>query len=105
MSMRLRKRELRQEKCYAIGNGVAQNLLHSRKAFGYTSGEYGWDCDVYIFSELGEFFYITTGYRPIGVDITDIARKYDELAVKAIEDDDLETYNQIGNDFIKEIRR
>lgn len=49
-------------KVIALGYCDMQRLLSYFRAFGYSSGVYGWSCDYYEFGDV----CISTGYSPIG---------------------------------------
>lgn len=65
-----------------IGYCNAQNLLKSYEPFGYTSGIYGWNADIYSFKNTA----IVTGYRPFGniEPSYELIKKYDEKAKKIL---------------------
>ena len=46
----------------SVGYTDLQHLLHYKSPVAYTSGQYGWNADVYDFGNIA----ICTGYRPFG---------------------------------------
>lgn len=76
MEIKLNSREVAAHRPIALGYCEAYRLLREKAVkIGYTSGVYGWNCDVY---EL-EGVIITTGYRPIGKRSSAVAKALDRL--------------------------
>ena len=46
----------------SVGYADLQYLLHCKSPVAYTSGQYGWNADIYDFGNIA----ICTGYRPFG---------------------------------------
>lgn len=60
-----------------------ESLLRFKSPVAYTAGVHGWNCDIY---QIGNNWYIATGYRPFGnvtVDI-DVINDIEQRANKAI---------------------
>ena len=71
-----------------------QSLLSHKNPVAYTSGAYGWNCDIY---EIGYNWYIATGYRPFGnvsVNI-DTINDIEKRAEKIIKSDILDYYGRV----------
>ena len=66
-----------------IGYCDLQYLLYYKNPIAYTSGVYGWNCDIY---EITSGVAISTGYSPFGNVKTDykLAREYDNKALELI---------------------
>ena len=58
-----KKEMLESAKVIAVPYCALQFLLSHKNPVAYTSGTYGWNCDIY---EIGYNWYIATGYRPFG---------------------------------------
>lgn len=70
-----------------VGYCEAFYLLYFKERIFYNSGEYGWNCDIYI---INGNTCLVTGYRPFGnVGNYNITKKYNNLAKEIIEDREL----------------
>jgi hypothetical protein len=107
MKLQATKQTFKGERVLWVGYCKLQYLLMQNKPFAYSSGVYGWACDYY---DLGDGFYISTGYNPIGVgknETYEICKRYDTLAseIKSIDyTERMEQLNQLQLAFAKEIK-
>ena len=72
------------------------SLLSHKNPVAYTSGVYGWNCDIY---DIGCNWYIATGYRPFGnvsVDI-DVINDIERRAEEIIKSDILDYYGRMAS--------
>ena len=79
-----RKEVARWYTCYGCGYGDLQYLLKYQDRDYYTSGVYGWNFDVYTFSND---YAITTGYRGMIHHVSrnyELEREYDNKAMEII---------------------
>jgi hypothetical protein len=85
MKFKTTKKEVLNGYRYVISEGYCtlQHLLYYSNPIAYTSGVYGWNCDVY---EIRSGVAISTGYRPFGNVKPDykLAREYDNKALELI---------------------
>lgn len=85
MKTKVTKKEIlnNYEKVICVGYCSLQNLLSYKNAKYYTSGQYGWNADIYIDGKTA----IVTGYRLFGNIKAryDIFKKYDDKARTIIE--------------------
>lgn len=71
------------ENVFSVGYCGAQNLLRGCKAFAYSAGVYGWQCDYYNIDDC----IICTGYTTTGKNAnTETTSKAEEKARKIWED-------------------
>ena len=91
-----KKEMLENAKVIAVPYCALQYLLSHKEPVAYTSGIYGWNCDIY---EVGSNWYISTGYRPFGnvsVDI-DIINDIERRAEETIKSDILDYYGRMSS--------
>lgn len=85
MKFKTTKKEVLNGYRYVISEGYCdlQHLLYYKNPIAYTSGVYGWSCDIY---EITNGIAISTGYKPFGNVKTDykLAREYDNKALELI---------------------
>lgn len=91
-----------------------QHLLMPLERVGYTCGTYGWNSDIYEFSNVSRICYngtcISTGYRPVKGyrPSTEKIRFYDTLALNIMKDNNLsyvesaDKLAELTNNFIAE---
>lgn len=87
MKVKVTKRQVLNNYWQVISVGYCdlQTLLRFKDANYYTSGVYGWNCDIY---DLGNGVALTTGYRPFGnlkASYYHITSKYEKKAKKVME--------------------
>ena len=90
-----RKEALRKyEEIVSFPYAVVQHLLALESRDHYTTGVYGWNCDIYNLQGMGQNLVISTGYRPIGIEVKgtrELAKEYNDRA-REIDRYDYNTY-------------
>lgn len=95
------------DKIICVGYCDLQYLLRHKDAQYYTSGQFGWDSDIYIIGGIA----IVTGYRSFGniKASHDLCKKYEDKARRIIETRDYEIEeNQLESEiynFIQEVTK
>lgn len=91
----------------SIGYCNVQNMLKGKNATMYSAGIYGWACDYYV---IDNETIISTGYSPIGNDVSsEIIKKYETRSenIKYSDynnwDEYIKELEKVLNDFINEV--
>ncbi len=72
---------------YSVGYCELQTLLRYKNPVAYTSGQYGWNADIYDFGRTA----IVMGYRPFGTEIPyETVRQYEHDAQEKYRTNDYE---------------
>ena len=108
MKLKVTKKSMRNnaEVLLNVGSGATQYLLRFKKAFAYSAGVNGWDCDYYEINGI----ILSDGYRAIGekVDFETI-KEYEAKAEKISKNytisynDAIEMSENILNELIKNL--
>lgn len=108
MSIKTSKKEVLKNYKNVIGCGYCaiERLLQFKEPTFNTSGQYGWNADIYI---INNQTVICTGYRPFGnFDGNKLSKKYNEEAeevlLKAISyDEQKQTLDELLENFVNEV--
>lgn len=104
------KKSMESPRTYRVGYCELQTLLSFKSPAAHSSSRVnGWSCDYYY---LGNGVTISTGYRPIGINVPDsLIRKYEALAHKVRQNNCLDTeksadeLDKLIDQFVAELTR
>lgn len=100
-----KKEMLENANVIAVPYCAFESLLRFKSPVAYTSGVYGWNCDIY---DVGSNWYIAAGYRPFGNCLVayDVINDIESRAEKILRDGDLDIRSKriYLDDLIEELK-